>query len=140
MILGVASATIMAIEVRMDRAIGPGAPKHSHTEAARAMLLDGHSLRTTQQMLASRGVRISVTTLSRIRAGVSRRISLLDTHERRLRRPVQCPTCRVPVIISPCRICGADWPAELDELDRVRERRELVAKQTRPQPWQAKIT
>jgi hypothetical protein len=111
----------------------PGAPKHSATDEAAELLAQGLSLRAVAAQLAKEGRHISVATLHRIRNGIQRRSeSLINAGERRLSHGVHCPNCKVPIIIVPCRVCGASWPAELDQLDQAAERRRLAGTQQRP--------
>ena len=111
----------------------PGRPKHPAAREAAELLEQGMSVREVAATLCGRGINMSISTICLIRQGVCRKApSLVADGERRLASAVRCPVCRDLIVIVPCRNCGVSWPAELDELERVAERRAAAMGQQRP--------
>lgn len=110
----------------------PGRPRHHATDRVKELLAEKCSEREIVERLKEEdGISIHRATVGRIRSG-ARPVTIVHAGERKLPHPVRCPNCRDPLAVVPCRVCGATWPPELDDLNRVAERRALAISQQRP--------
>lgn len=111
-----------------------GRPRHAATDQVVELFKQPNmTVRKALAALELKGITIAISTIHQIRKGTTRKTdSLLAGAERRLAAAVLCPNCRDAIDVVPCRICGATWPSELDDVNRAAERRALALSQQRP--------